>query len=86
MEQQVRFCNTPDGARIAYATVGQGPHLVYLGWCMTHLELEWEDPAFRTFLEKLGHHHTIVRYDRRGVGLSDREKKDFSLEAKLQEL
>jgi class 3 adenylate cyclase len=86
MEQQIRFCNTPDGARIAYATVGQGPHLVYLGMCVTHLELEWEDPAFRTFFEKLGRHYTIVRYDRRGVGLSDREKKDFSLEAELQEL
>ena len=86
MEQQIRFCNTPDGARIAYATLGQGPHLVYLGACVTHLELEWEDPAYRTFFEKLGRHHTIVRYDRRGVGLSDRENKDFSMEAELQVL
>ena len=74
MEQQIRFCTTPDGASIAYATIGQGPQLVYLGACVTHLELEWEDPAYRTFFEKLGRHHTIVRYDRRGVGLSDREK------------
>jgi pimeloyl-ACP methyl ester carboxylesterase len=86
MEQQIRFCNTPDGARIAYATLGQGPHLVYLGACITHLELEWEDPAFRNFFEKLGRHHTIVRFDRRGVGLSDREMKDFSMKAELQDL
>jgi class 3 adenylate cyclase len=53
---------------------------------VTHLELEWEDPALRTFFERIGRHHTIVRYDRRGVGLSDREKKDFSLGAELQDL
>jgi len=86
MEQQIRFCKTPDGARIAYSLVGHGPHLVYLGWCVTHLELEWEDSALRTFFEKLGQYHTIIRYDRRGAGLSDREKKDFSLKAELLDL
>jgi pimeloyl-ACP methyl ester carboxylesterase len=86
MDQQVHFCKAPDGARLAYALVGQGPHLLYLGWCVTHLELEWEDPALRAFFEKLGQYHTILRYDRRGSGLSDREKKDFSLQAELQDL
>lgn len=86
MEQQIRFCKTPDGARIAYSLVGHGPHLVYLGWCVTHLELEWEDTALRSFFEKLGQSHTIIRYDRRGAGLSDRDKQDFSLKAELLEL
>jgi hypothetical protein len=40
MEQQIRFCTSSDGVRIAYATVGQGPPLVRaLGW-FTHLEVE----------------------------------------------
>ena len=86
MEQQIRFCTTPDGARIAYATIGQGSHLLYLGQCVSHIELEWEDPAYRTFFEKLAHHHTVLRYDRRGVGLSDRQRTDHSLEADLQDL
>ncbi|NIQ78010.1 MAG: helix-turn-helix transcriptional regulator, partial [Anaerolineae bacterium] len=42
MEQQIRFCTTSDGIRIAYATVGQGrPVVRVLDW-FTHLEYEWE--------------------------------------------
>jgi hypothetical protein len=38
MEQQIRFCTTSDGARIAYAIAGEGYPLVRaLGW-FTHLE------------------------------------------------
>ena len=45
MEQQIRFCTTSDGVRIAYATVGEGPPVIrVLGW-FTHLEMEWQ--AFR---------------------------------------
>ena len=33
MEQQIRFCTSADGTRIAYATLGEGPPLVYItGW------------------------------------------------------
>ena len=40
MEQQIRFCTTSDGVRIAYAVTGEGYPLVrVLGWC-THLEFE----------------------------------------------
>ena len=45
MEQEIRFCTTSDGVRIAYATGGQGPPLVrVLGW-FTHLEFESENPV-----------------------------------------
>ena len=80
MEQQIRFCTTSDGVRIAYATVGEGPPLVYVcGWPQ-HLELEWETPFSRSFLEALAQGFTLIRYDMRGSGLSDREASDFSLE------
>ena len=86
MEQDIRFCKTSDGVRIAYAVTGGGPPLVRsLGW-FTHLEHEWETPYFGPFNQILSQHYTLVRYDGRGMGLSDRNTADFSLEAKVKDL
>jgi pimeloyl-ACP methyl ester carboxylesterase/DNA-binding CsgD family transcriptional regulator len=86
MEQQIRFCTTSDGVRIAYATVGDGPQLVYVcGW-PGHLELEWAIPTVRAFLEALSEGLTLIRYDMRGSGLSDRDVSDFSLEVLVKDL
>jgi pimeloyl-ACP methyl ester carboxylesterase/DNA-binding CsgD family transcriptional regulator len=71
VEQDIRFCEL-DGRRIAYATVGEGPSLVFGGRWVTHLEEEWESPEARGFFEELARTHRVVRYDRLGVGLSDR--------------
>ena len=86
MEQQIRFCTTSDGVRIAYATAGEGPPLVYVcGWPQ-HLELEWDSPLSRGFLDELTPTFTLVRYDMRGSGLSDREVEDLSLEGLTRDL
>src|SRR3990172_10429394 len=86
MEQDIRFCTTSDGVRIAYATVGQGPPLVrVLGW-MTHLEYEWENPRWRRQVEGMGSRFTYIRYDGRGMGLSDRDVSDFSAGALVGDL
>jgi pimeloyl-ACP methyl ester carboxylesterase/DNA-binding CsgD family transcriptional regulator len=37
---------------------------------MSHLELNWRDPRFRDFVEALGRHRTVIRYDPPGTGLS----------------
>jgi pimeloyl-ACP methyl ester carboxylesterase/DNA-binding CsgD family transcriptional regulator len=71
MEQDIRFCEL-DGSRIAYATVGEGPLLLFGGRWVTHLEEEWDDPRTRGFFEELATTHRVVRYDRIGAGLSDR--------------
>ena len=72
MEQEIRFCEL-DGRRIAYATVGEGPLLLFAPRWITHLEDEWEEPRFRSFIEELARSYRVVRYDRLGVGLSDRD-------------
>ena len=72
MEQEIRFCPV-DGRRVAYATVGEGPLLVMPTWWLSHLELDWQLPEMRIFLEHLGQTHRVVRYDRLGAGLSDRD-------------
>src|SRR5262245_40952042 len=72
MEQDIRFCHV-DGRRLAYATVGEGPLLLFGGRWVTHLEEEWGDTAARTFFEELARTRRVVRYDRLGAGLSDRD-------------
>jgi pimeloyl-ACP methyl ester carboxylesterase/DNA-binding CsgD family transcriptional regulator len=72
MEQNIRFCEL-DGRRIAYATLGEGPPLVFGAKWVSHLEEEWDDPLARRFYEDLAQDHLVVRYDRLGAGLSDRE-------------
>jgi len=86
LEQQIRFCITTDGLRLAYATVGQGPALVVIPPWVSHQELGWQDPVYRRFAERLAHHHTLVGYDRPGTGLSDRNRTDFSLDSDLRDL
>jgi class 3 adenylate cyclase/pimeloyl-ACP methyl ester carboxylesterase len=86
MEQQIRFCTTSDGVRIAYATAGEGPPVVYVcGWPQ-HLEVEWEKPFSRGFLERLAQGCTLVRYDMRGSGLSDPDVSDLNMEAFVRDL
>ena len=65
MEQEIRFCEL-NGHRIAYATVGEGPPLVFGGRWISHLEEEWADPLARSFFEELAENHRVVRYDRFG--------------------
>jgi pimeloyl-ACP methyl ester carboxylesterase/DNA-binding CsgD family transcriptional regulator len=71
MKQQIRFCRTGDGVRIAYATTGDGPPLVKISNWLSHLELDWTSPVWRHWLTELTREHMLVRYDERGCGLSD---------------
>jgi pimeloyl-ACP methyl ester carboxylesterase len=84
MQQRIGFCSTADGVRIAYATAGTGPPLVVASAGISHLELDWEEPRVRDFWETIGQHHTVVRYDRHGCGLSDRNRSDFSLDSEIR--
>jgi pimeloyl-ACP methyl ester carboxylesterase/DNA-binding CsgD family transcriptional regulator len=73
MEQQTGFVEF-DGKRVAYATVGDGPLLVMPSWWVSHLVQDWRDPDFRAFVEALACRYRVVRYDRLGTGLSDRDR------------
>ena len=52
-EQEIRFCTSPDGIGLAYATVGKGPPLVKTANFLSHLEHEWESPVWRHLLREL---------------------------------
>jgi pimeloyl-ACP methyl ester carboxylesterase len=72
--------------RIAYATSGTGPPLVKTANWLTHLEYDWQSPVWRHWLRELSSDHTLVRYDERGNGLSDRDVPDLSFDAWVRDL
>ncbi|MDX1614689.1 MAG: alpha/beta fold hydrolase [Candidatus Promineifilaceae bacterium] len=84
--QRVQFCTASDGVHIAYATIGRGPILVKAANWLSHLEYDWGSPVWRHWLNGLSQDHTLVRYDRRGCGLSDWEVEDLSLDAYVADL
>ncbi|MGZ4667089.1 MAG: alpha/beta fold hydrolase [Blastococcus sp.] len=69
--RHVRFCTAPTGARIAYASTGRGRALLVPAAWISHLELLWQDPAYRAFFGPLAAVRTVVQYDRPGCGLSE---------------
>jgi class 3 adenylate cyclase/alpha-beta hydrolase superfamily lysophospholipase len=85
---QVRYTKSADGVHIAYWTLGDGPPIVYLpATPFSHVQLEWDMPECRRWYERLvAAGHTLVRYDARGTGLSDRDVDDFTLEAYVRDL
>jgi DNA-binding winged helix-turn-helix (wHTH) protein/pimeloyl-ACP methyl ester carboxylesterase len=84
--QTIQFCTAPDGVRIAYAEVGEGPPLVKTGHWLTHLEHDWTSPIWSHYLHELAAVHRLVRYDARGNGLSDWEISDFSFDTRVRDL
>jgi pimeloyl-ACP methyl ester carboxylesterase/DNA-binding CsgD family transcriptional regulator len=78
MLQRIGFLEH-DGCRVAYATVGEGPPLVLPAFWISHVAEDWGRPAFRHFVESLAQGRCVVRYDRPGTGLSDRERSPETL-------
>jgi pimeloyl-ACP methyl ester carboxylesterase len=82
----VRFFKNRDGHRIAYADEGHGAPVVLPAWWVTHLERDAENPDYRRFFKALSERFRVVRYDRLGVGLSDRVARDFTPALELADL
>ncbi len=85
-EQEIRFTAGRDGVRLAYAIHGKGPPVIVVSCRLSHLQHDWRSPVWRHILEDLGEIATLVRYDKRGFGMSDWNVSDFSLEARLSDL
>jgi len=84
--QEVRYCHTKDGVRIAFAASGHGPVLVRTPTWFNHIEYDWRNPLRAPLLHAVRPHCRHVRYDGRGTGLSDRECTDLSFEGFLRDL
>jgi pimeloyl-ACP methyl ester carboxylesterase/DNA-binding winged helix-turn-helix (wHTH) protein len=84
--QEIRYCTTSDGVRLAYATTGSGPPLVKASNWLTHLDFEWGSPIWRHWYTALSRHHRLIRYDERGNGMSQRDVPDVSFDTWVRDL
>jgi pimeloyl-ACP methyl ester carboxylesterase/DNA-binding CsgD family transcriptional regulator len=81
---EIRFLRV-GSRRVAYEVRGHGPPLVAPAWWVSHLELDWESAGFRRFWEGVADGYTLIRYDRLGVGMSDRglQESDLTLDGEV---
>ena len=76
-----------DGLHIAYQVTGGGqPDIVLISGFVSHLELDWEDPRHALFLERLGRMGRLIRFDKRGTGMSDRPSGIPDLETRMHDV
>jgi DNA-binding winged helix-turn-helix (wHTH) protein/alpha-beta hydrolase superfamily lysophospholipase len=86
LKQDIRFCKSPGGVRLAWSAIGDEPPLVMTANWLTHLGYDWESPIWHRTLEQLATGRTLIRYDERGCGLSDWAVDDISFDAFLRDL
>jgi pimeloyl-ACP methyl ester carboxylesterase len=84
--QRIGFATARDGVRIAYAVSGRGPVVVVAPHWFSHLESDWDSPVRRHWIAALSAGNTLIRYDLRGTGLSDRGVDAQSLDRWLDDL
>jgi class 3 adenylate cyclase/dienelactone hydrolase len=72
---------------IAYQAVGDGPFdVVFVPASVSHVELVWEVPTWRLFLEGLADYARVIHFDKRGTGMSDRVSGAPSLEIRMDDV
>ena len=82
MKPRIRYCQTPAG-RVAYSTAGDGPPLLYDSGWITDLRGQLELLSFSDFIGGLAERFTVIRYDKPGCGLSDRDGIDLSFDGQV---
>jgi pimeloyl-ACP methyl ester carboxylesterase/DNA-binding winged helix-turn-helix (wHTH) protein len=83
---QVHYAES-DGLQIAYQVTGSGARdIVLVAGFVSHLELDWADPRHAHFLERLGSFGRLIRFDKRGTGLSDRPEGLPDLETRIHDV
>jgi len=85
-QQQVRYCTSGDGTRLAWSAVGSGFPLVKTANWLNHIQFDWQSPVWRHWLRELTSENCLVRYDERGNGLSDWDTPELSFEAFVDDL
>lgn len=84
--QDIRFCRSTDGTKIATAVAGEGRPLLKTANWLNHLDFDWQSPAWKHVFSDLLQQHQLIRYDARGNGLSDWDVADFSFQRQIEDL
>ena len=83
---EVRYARS-GGVNIAYQVTGGGPlDLVLVAGFVSHLEIDWEEARSAHFLNRLGSFSRLIRFDKRGTGLSDRPGGFPDLETRMDDV
>jgi class 3 adenylate cyclase len=86
MPPETRYAKSGD-VNIAYQVVGDGPlDLVLVPGFVSHLDLDWEEPRYAHFLRRLASFSRLIRFDKRGTGLSDRPGGLPDLETRMDDV
>jgi class 3 adenylate cyclase len=86
VEAPIRYTKSGD-VNIAYQVTGDGPlDLVLVPGFVSHLELDWDEPRSARFLERLASFARLIRFDKRGTGLSDRPGGLPDLETRMDDV
>lgn len=83
---ETTYCVTRDGVRLAYSIMGDGMPLVRTPHWFAHLDNDLKSPIFRYQILSMAHRHRLLRYDGRGLGLSQRDIPPLSFEQIVQDL
>ncbi len=86
MEPHIEYVTTSDGVRLASFAIGAGTPLMIAAtppW--SHVQQEMHIPTVGAWIRELAEEARVVRYDCRGMGLSDRDRVDFTLEAQIRD-
>jgi pimeloyl-ACP methyl ester carboxylesterase len=85
-ESPIRYALS-DGLNIAYQITGTGEtDIVLVAGFVSHLELDWQHPAHARFLNGLGSLGRLIRFDKRGTGMSDRPADLPDLETRMHDV
>jgi class 3 adenylate cyclase len=80
------YAPAPDGVQIAYQVTGGGDlDLVFMQGAVAHLELAWEDPRLSRLFERLSAISRLIRFDRRGMGMSGVTDRPATLEEQVRD-
>jgi pimeloyl-ACP methyl ester carboxylesterase len=72
---------------IAYQVVGEGPpDLVFVPGVVSHLEHQWDEPLQASFFRRLVSFSRLIRFDKRGQGLSDRVERMPTIEERMDDV
>lgn len=84
--QPIRYTTT-DGLHVAYQVSGGGERdIVLISGFISHLEIDWDDPRHAYFLDQLGRMGRLIRFDKRGTGMSDRPVGVPDLETRMHDV